>query len=125
MGELKSEIGQILDRYEIPMEDKSYILEKIEGEVAGVAQAINSKIVEEREKIKANVNGMMDQAKNAVHGTLSKAKNAVQEAYRLGMKEGLGQVKETGPNWMQIAITGAVILVAGIFVVREFLPRRD
>ena len=128
---LKQEIGQILDRYQIPMDDKGFILEKIEGEIKALSSMVNTRLEEERGKLQGHVNQLANQAKTYVDGTLSKARNAVQNAYALGRKEGLGLGQsgstppKEGASWMQIAITVSIVVVAGIFVLREILPKRD
>jgi len=117
---LKGEIGKILDRYQIPMDDKSFIMEKIEGQVSELAQAVSKRLDEERGKIQSQVQGVTEQAKTAIYGTLEKAKNAVQQAYQLGMREGVGQTAEKpGFSWFQILILTAALGVAGVFVLRE------
>jgi uncharacterized protein YjbJ (UPF0337 family) len=124
---LKTEIGQILDRYKIPMDDKGFILEKIESEIQDLSQVIGKRLEDERARLQGQVTLVAGQAKTYVDNALDKARNAVKSAYNLGRKETLGQasVEKPGMNWMQISITIAVLVIAGVFVIRELLPKRD
>lgn len=117
---LKGEISKILDRYQIPMDDKSFIMDKIEAQVSELAQAVSERLDLERGKIQAQVQGVAEQAKGVIHGTLEKAKTAVQQAYQLGMREGVGQTaQKPGFSWFQILVLTAALGVAGVFVLRE------
>lgn len=122
--ELKAEVGQILDRYQIPMDDKGFILEKIEGQVSTIAQEIVKAVELERQKDGVQVTEIKEKARGMINGTLEKARMSVKQAYNLGMQEGAVEaIKNQGPNWPLLILTGGVVLLAsyaGFTLVRDF-----
>jgi len=124
LQEFKNEIGQILERYQIPMDDKSFIMDKIEGQIGAVAQEVVKITNAEREKEALQVNQLKEKARGAINGTLEKARMSVKQAYNLGVQEGAAEaIKAQGPNWTQIALTGGVLLLAsyaGFTLIRDF-----
>lgn len=124
LQEFKNEIGQILERYQVPMDDKSFILDKIEGQIGAVAQEVVKITNAEREKDAQQVVQLKEKARSVVNGTLDKARTSVKQAYQLGLQEGAAEALKTqGPNWTQIALTGGVLLLAsyaGFTLIRDF-----
>lgn len=134
LTELKTEVGQILDRYPIPMDDKSFIIDKIEGQVSGLAEQVVTHIKNERAKDKEQVESIQGQARQAVHEMLNKSQGAVRQAYQLGVKEGLSQAPEPDSIaknwffWFQLAVGAGVITLAGFVIYWQFFKgqgRRD
>jgi hypothetical protein len=124
LDELKSEVGQILDRYQVPMDDKSFLLEKIDTQVQTLAQEIVKAVQAEREKDGQQVVQVKEKALGLINGTLEKARLSVKQAYSLGLAEGATKaVENQGPNWWMIGLTGGVLLLAsyaGFTLVRDF-----
>lgn len=122
---LKAEIGTILGRYQIPMEDKTFILEKIEGEIGGLAGKVASHVKTEREKDFAQMSAYEQKAKEAVQATVKRAEGAVKQAYKLGLQAGLSQVKEsTQVDWTKILLTVGLLGLAAFVIFREFFSKR-
>lgn len=122
----KTEIGQILDRYQIPMDDKSFIMEKIDGGLGEIVAEVRRHIDSERGKSHDQMLAYEKKVKEVVAQTLRKAQENVKQAYQLGIREGLGQApKSAGPGLFQILITGGLLVLAGFVVFREFFPRKD
>lgn len=124
LEELKKDVGQILDRYQIPMDDKGFILEKIDGQVNALAAEIVKAVQAEREKDGQQVVQVKEKALGMINGTLEKARMSVKQAYNLGLAEGATKAVEgQGPNWTMIALTGGVLLLAsyaGFTLIRDF-----
>ena len=121
---LKQGITQILDRYEIPMDDRTIIIEKVEEEIGTLAGAVGKQVQLERETVRQHMAGIQGQAKASFEDLLGKTKSAVKKAYTMGYKEGLGQgAKVPGPSWFQIAVTAGLLGLAGFVIVKEFWPK--
>jgi uncharacterized protein YjbJ (UPF0337 family) len=121
---LKDGITQILSRYEIPMDDRTMILEKVEEEIGSLATAVGKQVQLERDTVRQQVGGFQEQAKASFDDLLGKSKSAVKKAYTMGYQEGLGQgAKVPGPSWFQIAVTVGRLGLAGFVIVREFWPK--
>lgn len=124
LDELKTEVSQILDRYEIPMDDKSFIIDKIEGQISTIAEEVMKAVQSEREKDGMRLQQMREKATGLVNGTLEKARNSVKQAYTLGKTEAMADaIKSQGPNWWMIGLTGGVLLLASyasFTLVRDF-----
>lgn len=122
----KSEIGQILDRYQIPMDDKSFILEKVEGQFGALAQEMTKFVQAERLKDQEKMVAYEQQVKAAVSGSTQKAQETVKQAYKIGVKEGIGQAPKAaaGPSLFNILLTSGLLALAGFVVFREFFPKK-
>lgn len=123
---LKNEVLQVLDRYQIPLDDKSFILEKIDGGVASMAQAVGNQIQIERDQVKAKMDELAQKANQGIATTLHKAQDSVHKAYDMGLKEGADKVNaSSGPSFIQIAmIVGGVALI-GLIIYKEFFSGRN
>jgi hypothetical protein len=141
---VQDEIAGILGRYNIPGEDRSFIMEKIEEEVNRNAVSVDDavkvaqkELLKRGDQLKKQALGAVTQVKReadgAVNTTLAKARNAVQRAYSKGRQEGqhqgLAQAKEqeksSGPGIFQIVIMVGIVTFAGLMVYREFFSKRD
>ena len=122
---LKGEISDILSRYNIPEDDRSLVLERIEGEFEAMVQAMTQKVMEEHASAMAKMGGTQGDARKSVEGVVSQAKASVKKAYKLGYQEGLAQTSPSKPSWVQIGFLVGILALATVVVVREFLPRKD
>ena len=123
---LKNEIGTILGRYQIPMEDKTFILEKIEGEIGGLAGKVATHVKTEREKDFAQMSAYEKKAKEAVALTVRRAEEAVKKAYQMGFQEGLGQTKNGSQmSWTTILLTVGLLGLGGFVIFREYFGSRE
>ena len=123
--ELKKEVGGILDRYKIPMDDKSFILDKIEGEIGTLAKTAATHVKSEREKDFAKMTDYEKKAKQAVYLTVKNAEEAVKKAHALGYKQGLGQAGGGAPtNWTTILLTVGLLGLGAFVIFREYFSRK-
>lgn len=120
---LKSEISGILERYEIPMDDRDLIIERIDSEMGNLAETVSREISRERSQVKERFDGFAREAKEALGATLERGQDAARRAYSLGYQEGLSQTKQ-GPGMLQIVIGAGLLGLAVFVVVREFLPKK-
>ncbi len=121
---LKKDIDDILTRYNVPMDDRLLIIEKIDkssqsmignlrDEFDGEIQDIQSQLSAERELIKKQVVNIHRNASSKV----GQIKDHVGKAYKDGFMEGMNQgSKSSGPSFFQVTITMALVALAGIII---------
>lgn len=123
----KTEISQILDRYQIPMDDKSFIMEKIDGGLGDILKEVRKHVDAERGKSQEQMLAYEKQVKKVVADTLRKAQENVKQAYQVGVREGMGQAPKAsgGMGLFQILIVSGLLILAGFVVFREFFPKKE
>ena len=141
---VQEEIAGILGRYNIPGEDRSFIMEKIEEEVNRNAVSVDDAVkVAQKELLKRGdqlkkqalgaVTHVKRQADGAVNTTLTKARYAVRKAYARGRQEGtqqgLAQGKaqqekaSSGPSTFQVVVMVGIVAFAGLAIYRQFFAK--
>jgi len=123
-SDLKREISQILGNYDVPLEDRSLLLEKIEEEVSRVVELVGKTISEDREKTRQGIESFRKETMDAVSEVVARGRSAAQKAYELGYRKGLEASRSTGPSAFQVVLTVGLLGLAAFVVVREFLPRK-
>ncbi len=134
---LKGEIGTILTRYKVPLDDRSFIMDKIDEGVGNVLESqkktfeeglrqFRDEIISERE----NVRGEVETIKKSATSAISRMDKRVKAAYQEGVSEGLSQAKPAkaeveekkseGPSLFQVVVglslvTLAIAVIAGAF----------
>lgn len=125
---LKNEIKAFFTRYNIPMDDREMIVEKIEKEIGekahSVGEALGRVLDAEKKAILQQTDNYRRQALGAVGKVMQQARGAIKKAYQLGYKDGLEQASSSGPGLLQIALVAALVILAGCFVYREFFAPR-
>jgi hypothetical protein len=125
---LKKEIDEFMGRYNIPSDDKTLLMERIEEEFGNaaknVATVVGQTVVEERAHTIQKAEDFRRQALGALSDTVGQAKSAVKKAYALGLKEGLGQTSAMNrPSIFQIGMMTGLLAIAGVVVYREFFSK--
>jgi len=108
---LRDELEGILRKYSIPMEERSYIIEKVGGAVGAIASIqrgiFDEKIDEIRKEIgseRQNVRQSIDGIKRAAISQIVKANHKVDEAYDRGLAQGAETIPKGGPGSMGIIL---------------------
>jgi len=113
---LKKSVDNLLKGYNVPMDDRLLVVEKIEESMVGVLQAQKlafdqavDKIKEEIGTERDNVRKQVDDIKVSAVSELSKIKGKINDAYDEGLEDGMSQATPAsqGPS--------AFVIVLGIF----------
>lgn len=127
--QLKSDIGGILTRYHVPLEDRSYVLEKIEETVMALldgerssfqqaVQGVRSQIELERKNVQAEVGKIRD----AATANMDIAKSKIDEAYQEGFAQGqmnTAAATPARPSTFQVLLGVTLAVVALIVAARS------
>jgi hypothetical protein len=124
LDEVKKEVEAILVRYEIPMDDRMLISEKIERAVEGAISRQNAfyegQIDQVRNQISRERKAVLGKVKGIHADAISKTNLAVgkvQQAYDKGVDDGLSQAKkDTSPSTFQVLIGLGLLALAGVVV---------
>ena len=126
---LKKDVDNLLKGYNIPMDDRLLIVEKVEESMVGVLKAQKMAFDQAVENIKGeigaerdNVRKQVDEIKASAVSELSKIKIKIDDAYDDGLEDGLSQAPPTskGPSTFVVVLgiffaTLALTVVAGHF----------
>lgn len=130
INEMKGEIDRVLLRYRVPMDDRTFVLEKVDAlrslmdseraEFQEGIGAVRTEINRERDTVRREVAGIRDTAVQHV-GTFE-AK--VEEAYQDGLAQGAAD-HPPRPGLFQILIGVSLTALAAFIVLREIFPKKS
>jgi len=123
---LKKEVADILTRYNVPMDDRDFILEKLDRAVSLVMtaqkNAFENQLVDIRKEIEVDRNQVRKEVEGIRGSALSKLsgiRSEVDRAYEEGVSDGMSQAPSSvGPSTFTIVLgiffaALAVTVVAG------------
>jgi hypothetical protein len=128
IGQLKEEINGILSRYGIPLDDRSFILEKVEESVNSILNeqiaafqrsidGVRGEISLERENVRKEV----DKIKQVAFSNLSDVQVKINEAYEEGFSQGQSDTPapSSGPSTFQVVIGLSLVTIALVIAARK------
>lgn len=122
---LRTEINGILTRYDVPMDDRTLVSERVEESIGRILSHQKRAFLSEVEKIREEIHSERGQVAKKLGAIHSAAKSQMGRkllgAYQSGLQQGLSQTK--GPGLLQVLLAVAVLGLAG-FVVIQGLFRR-
>ena len=129
---LTGDVKAVLDRYNIPLDDKSFILDKIEQGIAslldrqreaftGTVETIRQEISGERDHVRGEVDGIR---KSAI-SKLSEIEKKIEEAYREGVSEGMSQTAPSGMSPFQVLLGLSLLALAIVFVAGTLFKKAE
>jgi len=125
--DLRTEIDGILRNYNVPMDDRGLVIDKIEGSVDGVLSAereafsheldvLRGRVDTDRENVMGEISSMREQAQEGLDGIDDK----LEDAYEDGLRDGLKTVANYRPGLFQVVGIVAVAGVIGYLAFRCF-----
>ncbi len=124
---LKVEIDDILRNYNVPFEDRSLVLEKIDSSVDQLVKDTQNKFDKKvdniRDEISYERNGIqkeLDEIRNTAISSIKEINNKVDEAYEEGFTEASKLGSESKPSFFQIIIGFGLLALAIVVVTGTF-----
>lgn len=125
--DLRTEIDGILRDYNVPMDDRGLVIDKIEGSVDGVLSAereafgreldvLRDQVSTDRRKVMGELSSMREQAVSGLDGIDGR----LDDAYEEGLRDGLKTVADYRPGLFQVIGIVAVAGVVGYLAFRCF-----
>lgn len=120
---LRKELDDILKKYQIPMDDRGFVIEKVEDAINGIMKIqhgvfsdklgeIREDLSAEREKVHSQVEGL----KKAAAEKIADAHDKIGQAYEKGASDGAKDAESNqGPSTLNIVL--AIFFAALAFVV--------
>jgi hypothetical protein len=130
VNKLKVELNGILSRYGVPLDDRSFVTEKVEETVAGILDeernAFGTQIEGVRKQIdleRTSVTTEVEKIKNIARDGLTEAEAQARRSYDAGFAQGqLEQAPSSGLSTFQILI-GVAIVTIGMIIAAHKLAK--
>jgi len=126
--DLRTEIDGILRGYQVPMDDRGLVLEKIELALEGERQGLDrevGRLQQGVEEDRLHVQRELDEMKARTQDALGDLLDRIEDAYVDGFQEGLAQAPSNRPGLLHWAIGAIVLGVAVYFGLKGLFGKRS
>lgn len=130
---LRKDLEDILKKYPISMEERSFVIERVDEAINGILKiqhgVFSEKLAEIRDQIsneREKVNTQVENLKQAATAKIAEANDKIGQAYEKGASDASREVEENhGPSTLNIVLAVFFAALAFVFVASTIFGKSD